>query len=129
MSDKPLRRDVLLIAADRDERRLLFGELLESGYDVVPIPEFERALGELLQHLIEPRLFLIDVGDDEELTPQAVDYLLKAAGIVPVILLVGTFNRAKWESLGPRLDALLCRPIAIGAIVEAVKGVLPISEP
>jgi DNA-binding response OmpR family regulator len=129
MSDKLSQRDVLLIAADRDERRLLFGELLEAGYDVVPIPEFERALGELLQHLIEPRLILIDVGDDEKLTPQAVDYLLKAAGIVPVILLVGTFNRARWESLGPRLDALLCRPIAIVAIVEAVKGVLPISEP
>ena|SRR5579872_6877239 len=128
MSDKAAQRDVMLIAADLDERRLLFGELLEAGYDVTPIPEFERALGDVLQHLVEPRLILIDVGDDEKLTPHAVDYLLKAAPAVPVIVLVGTINRAEWETMTPRLAALLRRPITIGAIVETVKGVLPIPE-
>lgn len=128
MSDKSARRDVLLIAADLDERRLLFGELLEAGYDVVPIPDFERALGEVLQHLVEPGLILIDVGDDQKLTPHAVDYLLKAAPAVPVIVLVGTINRAEWETMTPRLAALLRRPITIGAIVETVKGVLPIPQ-
>ena len=42
MGESSAHRDVLLIAADLNERRLLFGELLEAGYDVIPVPGLPR---------------------------------------------------------------------------------------
>ena len=67
---------VLLVAAELSERRLLFGELLEAGYDVLPVAGFAPALGLLLQHAVIPRLILLDVQGDEHATPQSVEHLL-----------------------------------------------------
>ncbi len=122
------KRDVLLVAAELSERRLLFGELLEAGYDVLPVAGFAPALGLLLQHAVNPRLILLDVQSDEHATPQSVEHLL---GLIPrarLLLLVGAIDAALWKPLEGRAAAVLHRPITIGGVVEAVQQILLPSE-
>jgi DNA-binding NtrC family response regulator len=124
----PEKRDVLLIAAELGERRLLFGELLEAGYDVLPVAGFASALGLLLQHAVVPRLILLDVQGDEHATPESVEHLL---GLIPrarLLLLVGAIDAALWKPLEGRVAAVLHRPITIGRAVEAVQQILLSSE-
>jgi DNA-binding NtrC family response regulator len=122
-------RDVLLIAADLNERRLLYGELLEAGYDVLPLPGLAAALGALLQHSVAPRLVLIDAHGDEHATPQSVLQLLALASGVPSIVLVGAINRAVWQPIESQMTALLTRPITVGTIIETVKRIQPGAGP
>jgi DNA-binding NtrC family response regulator len=126
MTEATERCDVLLIAADLNERRLVYGELLEAGYHVKPVPGLALALGDLLQKSVEPRLILIDVRDDAEATPQAVQHLLSLVPGVPAMAVVGVFDRSAWEAIQPRFAALLARPVTIGKIVEVVKQTLPV---
>ena len=121
-------RDVLLLAADLSERRLLFGELQETGYQVLPVAGLSVALGALLQGLVKPRLILINVEGDEHATPRSVESLMGAAPHVPVILVVGAIGRSHWEPLRGRVAELLSRPITFGEIVEAVKRILPLTR-
>jgi len=125
MSDEGARRDVLLVAAELEERRLLYGELLEAGYNVLPVPGYAAALGVLLQRSVEPRLIVIDVRGDEHATPQSVEYLMKLAPTVPLLLLVGAVDKSLWEPLKSRVAGLLVRPITIGAIVDTIRRMLP----
>jgi AmiR/NasT family two-component response regulator len=124
MVESPERRDVLLIAANLNERRLLYGELLEAGYDVMPVPGAAIALGQLLQKSVEPRLVLLDVRDDQEVTTKSVEYLLTLIS-APLIVVVGAIDRELWTAIESSVAALLARPITIGQIVEAVKRTLP----
>jgi hypothetical protein len=124
----PEKCDVLLIAAQLGERRLLLGELIESGLDVHPVPGYPAALGKLLQHAIEPRLTLFDVQGDEHATPQSVEHL---AGLNPglLVLIVGSIDKELWEPLAGRVAELIHRPISIGQIVEYVKQRLTARRP
>jgi hypothetical protein len=124
MEPTPENRDVLLVAAELSERRLLFGELLEAGYDVLPVPGLAPALGLLLRHVVIPRLILLDVQGDEHATPQSVEHLLARLPGARSLLLVGAINAALWEPLQGRVTALLRRPITIGRVVETVKQIL-----
>jgi CheY-like chemotaxis protein len=124
MEQTPEKRDVLLVAAELSERRLLFGELLEAGYDVLPVPGFAPALGLLLQHAVIPRLILLDVQGDEHATPQSVDYLLAQIPEARLFLVVGAIDAALWDPLQGRVTALLRRPITIGRVVQTVKQIL-----
>ena len=126
MTARPERRDVLLVAADLNERRLLFAELLEAGYDVMPVPGMALALGAVLQGSVVPRLILLDVRGDEHATPKSVEHLMTLISAVPVILVVGSIDRSLWEPVQPRVAAMLARPITIGKIVETVKQTLPL---
>jgi DNA-binding NtrC family response regulator len=111
-----------------NERRLLFGELLEAGYDVSPSPGFAPALGVLLQNAIVPSLIVLDVQGDEHATPKSVEHLLTLKPRIPLILIVGTIDKALWDPLESRVVAVLHRPITIGGIVETVKKALPDAE-
>ena len=79
----------------------------------------------LLRSSVEPRLILLDVQGDEQATPQSVEHLLTLISGVPLILVVGSIDRSLWESVQPRVAALLARPITIGKIIETVKQTLP----
>jgi DNA-binding NtrC family response regulator len=125
VSEESPSRDILLIAADLGERRLLNGELLEAGYDVLPVPGMALALGRLLKHAVEPRLVLLDVREDPEATPQSVRYLLTLIPGIPLILVVGSINRDLWEPIADQVAAMLVRPVTIGKIIEAVQRILP----
>ena len=129
MGQTPEPRDVLLIAADLNERRLLFGELLEAGYDVLPLPGLAPALGTFLQHAVAPRLILLDVQGDEHATPKSVEHLAALSPGVPLILIVGSIDKALWDPLDRGVAALLHRPITIGQIVETVKQTLAAASP
>jgi DNA-binding NtrC family response regulator len=120
----PEKRDVLLVAAELSERRLLFGELLEAGYDVLPVAGFVSALGLLLQHAVSPRLILLDVQGDEHATPESAEHLLGLIPEVRLLLLVGVIDAALWQPLEGRVAAVLHRPITIGRVVEAVQEIL-----
>jgi DNA-binding NtrC family response regulator len=129
MTEELTRRDVLLIAANLNERRLLYGELLEAGYDVLPLPGMAAALGALLQHSAAARLVLVDVQGDEHATPQSVQQLLVLVPGVPSIVLVGAINRTVWQPIESQVTALLARPITVGKIVETVKRIQPAAGP
>jgi CheY-like chemotaxis protein len=121
----PEQRHILLIAADMNERRLLYGQLLESGYDVLPLPGMVRALAALLPHSIQPRLILLDVQGDEAATPQSVEYLKSLAPDIPLIAIVGSIDRELWQPLETGVATLLHRPITVARIVAAVEQILP----
>lgn len=108
---------------------MLFGELLEAGYDVQPSPGLAQALAVLLQDTVVPRLIVLDVQGDEHATPQSVERLLSLTPGIPLILIVGTIDKAHWAPLESRVAAVLHRPITIGKIVEAVKRVLGAGKP
>jgi CheY-like chemotaxis protein len=128
MSQTPEPRDVLLSAVDLNERRLLFGELLEAGYDVLPLPGYAPTLARLLKHSVAPRLILLDVQGDEHVTPQSVEHLATLVPDVPVVVIAGSIDRALWELLAASLAAILYRPITIGRIVERVQEILPTAK-
>jgi DNA-binding NtrC family response regulator len=129
MAQVPESRDVLLIAADWKERRLLYGELLEAGYKVKPVPGLAVALGFLLQKSIEPGLIVLDIHDDSDATLKSVQYLLTLSPEVPAIVIVGLADHSAWDALQTRLTKLLTRPISIGKVVEVVKQLLPARNP
>jgi DNA-binding NtrC family response regulator len=108
---------------------LLFGELIEAGYDVSPSPGFAPALGVLLQNAVVPRLIVLDVQGDEHATPKSVEHLLTLKPGIPLILIAGTVNKALWDALESRAAAVLHRPITIGRIVETVRRVLAAAGP
>ena len=122
------KRDVLLVAAELSERRLLFGELLEAGYDVLPVAGFASALGLLLQHAVIPRLIVLDVQGDAHVTPQSVEHLLGLILGTRLLLLVGAIDAALWKPLEGRVAAVLHRPITIGGVVETIQQILLSSE-
>jgi len=125
MAQAPEGRDILLIAADWKERRLLYGELLEAGYDVKPVPGLAVALGFLLQKSVEPRLIVLDIHDDSDATPKSVQHLFTLSPDVPAIVIVGLMDHPAWEALQTPKATLLTRPISIGKVVDVVKQFLP----
>jgi DNA-binding NtrC family response regulator len=121
--------DILLIAADDEERRLLFAELREAGYAVLPVPGLGYAMRMLSLRAVAPPLVLLDAHDDAFAKPVHVERLTALAGGAPVILIVGAMGMAWWEPLRPKVAALLCRPISIGEIVDVVRRILPADQP
>ncbi len=113
--------DLLLIAADDEERRLLFAELREAGYAVLPVPGLGYALRKLSLRAVAPPLILLDAHDDPFAIPIHVVRLISLAGRAPLILVVGAIGLARWEPLRPKVAALLSRPIRIGEIVAVVR--------
>ena len=114
------QNQLLLIAADLEERRLLLAELLEAGHDVLPLPGLVSAVRAILMRLVTPSLILLDAHGDERATPANVEELLGLMPEVPLILVVSAINSSRWEPLRPRLAELLRRPIRVGEVVAAV---------
>jgi DNA-binding response OmpR family regulator len=123
MSHPPPLHDVLLSSADLKERRLLFAELLEAGYEVMPVESIVDAIRALLLGVVKPPLILLDVHGDPQATPEQVEHLLAASAGVPLVLIVGALDRELWKPLYSRVAALLRRPITIGQIVATVRQI------
>jgi len=121
----PQRYDLLLSAAHIEERRLVYAELLERGYSVLPVPGIRYALRAVHFGLVAPRLVLLDVYGDDDATLNHLDQMLSLVSDIPVIVVVGATDADRWESLRPRVVRLLRRPISVGQIVDVVGPVLP----
>ena len=126
MRQGPPPQELLLAAADFEERRLFFAELLEAGYEVTPVPGVMYAVRAMLLKVIAPSLILVNAHGDPHATPKDVENLLALAPGVPLILVVGAMEIASWEPLRSRVTALLRRPIAVGEIIDAVRRTLPL---
>ncbi|MGA2254636.1 MAG: hypothetical protein ABSG53_08250 [Thermoguttaceae bacterium] len=123
------RYDLLLVAADLEERRLLFAELQEAGYGVLPAPGLLPAVQTVFLRLVAPPLILVDTQSDKYATPEHMEELFQLAPGVPVILLISGIGGAAWKPLEPRLTALLHRPIRIGEVVDVVRHTLGCPDP
>lgn len=123
------RRDLLLIAADWQSRALTLAELQEAGYEVMAVPGLRYGLRALRRGLVVPPLIVLDVHADAEATPERAAQVLALAPGVPLVLIVGAFERAQWASLRPRVAAWLTRPITVGEVVATVRRLLPLPEP
>jgi len=117
--------DLLLIAADFDERRLLFAELREAGYEVMAVAGLVDAVRALVLKVVAPPLIVWDLQGDQHATPAEGEMLLQLGAGAATIVIVGATDYAGWESLRPRLAALLKRPLTIGQIVDAVRNTRP----
>jgi DNA-binding NtrC family response regulator len=118
------RRDVLLVAADLEERRLLFAQLKEAGYSVLSVAGVRYAMRALAMHLVAPRLILVDVDDDPQATPETIHGLRALAAGARLMLVVGAMAAESWKPLQTEGVALVRRPITVGKVLEAVKRVL-----
>jgi len=127
MDEQPLSRDILLIAADWHSRTLTLAELQELGYDVIAVPGLYDGLKMVLRSQVAPRLALVDMAQDDFGTPERVNELVQALPGVPVMLVVGAFERASYARLSDRLAALMVRPVRIGEIVDRVRALLPLT--
>ncbi len=120
-----MRRDLLLIVADLDARRLILAELQEAGYEVMAVPGLKYGLKAVLRGLVEPPAVVLDVHGDDFCTPERVRELLTLLPGVPMVLVVGAYERAAYEPLREQVVAFLVRPVTVGEIVHAVRRVLP----
>ncbi len=127
MDGQPLSRDILLIAADWHSRTLTLAELQELGYDVMTVPGLYDGLRMVLRSQVAPRLTLVDMAQDDFGSPERVNELVQALPGVPVILVVGAFERASYAGLSDHLAALMVRPVRIGEIVDRVRALLPLT--
>jgi hypothetical protein len=127
MRQGPPPQELLLAAANFEERRLFFAELMEAGYEVMPVPGLIYVVRALRLRVVAPSLILVDALGDQHATPRDVEHLLALAPGVPVILVVGAMEITSWEPLRSRVTALLRRPITIGEVVDAVRRTLPLN--
>ena len=115
--------DVLLIAADRQFRRLVYAQLLEEGFAVLALPALETALAHLLRGGEPPRLTVLDL-HGQAVTGQQIDDLSRLTGQAPLILCGGALDRATLAHLGLLPAALLLRPFTVGDLLREVRRVL-----
>jgi DNA-binding NtrC family response regulator len=124
MSEHPLAREILLIAADWHSRTLILGELQEAGYDVMALPGLRYGLKAILRSQVAPRLVIADVWQDDFATPERVADLIRALPGVPIVLLTGVFEREAYASLSKYCAAFMVRPLRIGDVLEKVQSLL-----
>ncbi len=118
------RHDLLLVAADWQSRALILAELQELGYQVMAVPGVTYAVKAVLRGLVDPPLLLIDVHHDPAATPEQVQGLLALLPHRPVILMVGIFDRDRWEPLRGQVTRYFQRPVRIGDVIAAVQELI-----
>src|SRR5262245_37343459 len=106
-----ISRDVLLIARDWRSRALTLAELKEAGYGVTAVPGIRFARELVERRRIDPPLLIVDVHDDPDASPAAVERLLELAPGIPLILILGSYRTSEWEAVGGRAALVLRRPI------------------
>ena len=115
--------DVLLIAADRQFRRLAFAQLLEEGYSVLALPSLETALAYLLRGGEPPRLAVLDL-HEQMVAGRQIDDLSQITGRAPLILCGGAMNRATLTQADPPRATVLLRPFTVGDLLHQVRRAL-----
>lgn len=119
-------RPLLLIVVDWKERALILAELQERGYDVRALPGIVPAIGYLIRrpHLV-PRLIILDITDDPDVNERTLKDLMELASHCPwVVITSATRSFTGRPLLQNKRAVLLSRPLAVGAIVEAVEQAL-----
>jgi CheY-like chemotaxis protein len=120
----PPSQDILLIAPDLDERRLLLAALREAGYAVLPAPSADYAIRAILLQLTLPSLVLWDEHGERSTTPAKRHRLSSLTPNVPWMVIESAIPAGQREPLGQALGKVLRRPIRIGQVVEAVRTVI-----
>ena len=115
--------DVLLIAADRQFRRLVYAQLLEEGCSVLALPALETALAHLLCGGEPSRLTVLDL-QDQQVTLQQLQDLAQLTGQSPLILCGGALDRITLNQAGLPRAAVLLRPFSVGDLLQEVRRVL-----
>jgi putative two-component system response regulator len=132
VTELPLRHRVprILVVDDNPDTMLLMQELLETrGYDVVTVPDAERAQVELHRQL--PDLILSDV-----IMPGKSGYELcrelkedPATRLIPVVLITGLSDREdKLHGIEAGADDFLNKPIFSEELFARVKSLLKLKE-
>lgn len=117
--------DLLLVAADGHARALLLAELQEAGYNVVALPSLEVALAALATGRVDPALVVLDTQGDPRADARGIGQLLNfLEEDVPLVLVVGAYDARALAPLRPRVAAWLSRPLRVGDVVAAVRGIL-----
>ena len=112
---------IWLIAPDWQVRALVRAQLLEEGYDVTAVEDWD-SLQALLQEeeVVAPGLVIAELTGDE---PPAALALLRTFPARRLVLRgAGAPDAAALRAAG--IDAVLSRPYDIGAIVRAVRSLL-----
>ena len=116
--------DVLLIAADRQFRRLAYAQLLEEGYSVLALPSLETALAYLLRGGSPPRLAVLDL-HGQDVTGRQIGDLSQLTVGAGLILCGGALDRAVLTQADLPPARVLLRPFAVGDLLQEVRRALP----
>ena len=116
--------DLLLVARDWRTRAYTLAELKERGHEVTAVPGVKFAIEVLERGQLAPPVVILDVHDDPDASPAAVDRLLALAPGKPLVLIVGVHQRSSWERVGREAAAWLIRPVSIGDVVAAVERLI-----
>ncbi len=114
---------LLLLSADWQTRALTLAELQARGHDVLALPGFTWGMKALLQHGVSPSLVIVDVKGDPDVNPERVRQLRRLLPGVPTVLVVGAFERSRFEPLRGEVDAFLVRPLTVGELADVVEQV------
>ena len=117
--------ELWLVAGDHDERRLLYAELLEAGYDVLPLPDASAMTSFLSGGLPKPQLVLLAVSSDGHPSSEAIAQLAERISGAPLMLVVPAAWPRDAERLAGRVAVTLLRPVSIGQVVEVVRAIWP----
>jgi hypothetical protein len=116
--------DVLLIAADRQFRRLVYAQLLEEGFSVLALPALANALAHLLRGGEPSRLTILDLQDQEVTAGQIAD-LWQLTGQAPLIVCAGVVDQALLHQMGLPPARVLLRPFSVGDVIDGVWRMRP----
>ena len=110
--------DIVLIAPELNPRRLLLGQLLEDGFDVVPSEKWPGP-----RPWPRPHLVIVDLCG----LANAADVLRDLRGLMPpdrVIVFTGLDGLAEHDVLASGFPHVRKRPFAVGDVVQSVHALL-----
>lgn len=106
--------DIVLIAAGLNPRRLLLGQLLEDGFEVVPSEKWPGP-----RPWPRPHLVVVDLDG----LPNAVEALRDLRTLMPpdrIIVLTGLDGLAEGDVRALGFPHVMRRPFAVGDVVQSV---------
>ncbi len=117
---------ILLVVASWRERALLLAELQERGYPVRALPGIIHAVGYLIRHPdLHPRLVILDVAADPEISERTLADLLELTAPAPWILVGSSTRKVPGQETLPLSRVhLLQRPVRVRDIVALAATLL-----
>ncbi len=118
----------MVVMSKWQERALVSAQLQEEGYRIKSFPDIEVAAAYLCHAPVLPDAVVLDYRG-LKISVEKLKAFRLLLGDVPLVLCTAPYSRDQVaeEVLNPA--RILVRPFTVGEVVEAIKGLLPLSPP